>query len=238
MISAVGVVIRAPRCGERREDSGTCPAAREARCTAHCVEEALQLSCRAARAPAARRNEERTLVCGFFSAPGCGPGCCWPSRCRLPGCLFIASPWLLTAETRQPARQDCLTRPARQWLRYPGLAQRQALTRRRTASGRIAPLSTRPGAPRARRACVGLEDDLSRRSIGALQSADKPWPALAVAWSLAGIAVCGPAREGAIDAAAGRDSCRREDRCGQPRLAGDRCLDRGKDIEVLVHAGG
>ena len=42
----------------------------------------------------------------------------------------------------------------------------------------------------------------------------------------------------AIDAvAASRDSCRREDRCGQPRLAGDRCPDRGKDIEVLVHAG-
>src|SRR6516164_5898813 len=30
VISAAGVVIRAPCCGERREDSGTCPAARDA----------------------------------------------------------------------------------------------------------------------------------------------------------------------------------------------------------------
>ena len=39
------------------------------------------------------------------------------------GCLFIVSPWPLTAETRQPARQDCLTGPTRQWLRYPGASR-------------------------------------------------------------------------------------------------------------------
>ena len=33
-------------------------------------------------------------------------------------------------------------------------------------------------------------------------------------------------------------ACPREDRVGQPGLAGDRCPDRGKDIEVLVQAGG
>jgi hypothetical protein len=32
----------------------------------------------------------------------------------LPGCLFIVSSWPLPAETGQPARQDCLTRPTRQ----------------------------------------------------------------------------------------------------------------------------
>jgi Rhodopirellula transposase DDE domain len=41
-----------------------------------------------------------------------------------------------------------------------------------------------------------------------------------------------------IAVAAGRGSCRREDRCGQPGLAGDRCPDRGEDSEVLVQAGG
>ena len=47
--------------------------------------------------------------------------------------------------------------------------------------------------------------------------------------------MCSHARDGAIDAvAASRDGCRREDRFGQPRLAGDRCPDRGKDVEVLV----
>jgi hypothetical protein len=46
------------------------------------------------------------------------------------------------------------------------------------------------------------------------------------------------ARDGGIDAAASRGSCRREDRSGLRRLAGDRCPDRGKDIEVLVYAGG
>jgi hypothetical protein len=51
--------------------------------------------------------------------------------------------------------------------------------------------------------------------------------------------LCSHARDGAIGAVAtSRDSCRREDRFGQPRLAGDRCPDRGKDIEVLVYAGG
>jgi hypothetical protein len=46
------------------------------------------------------------------------------------------------------------------------------------------------------------------------------------------------ARGGGIDAAASRAGCRREDRFGLPRLPGDRCPDRGKDIEVLVYAGG
>jgi hypothetical protein len=41
-----------------------------------------------------------------------------------------------------------------------------------------------------------------------------------------------------IDAAAARDGRRRGDRFGQPWLAGDRGPDRGKDIEVLVQAGG
>jgi hypothetical protein len=50
--------------------------------------------------------------------------------------------------------------------------------------------------------------------------------------------LCSYARGGGIDAAASRDGCRREDRSGLPRLAGDRCPDRGKDVEVLVHAGG
>jgi len=50
--------------------------------------------------------------------------------------------------------------------------------------------------------------------------------------------LCCHARGGGIDAAASRDGCRREDRFGLPRLAGDRCPDRGKDVEVLVYAGG
>jgi hypothetical protein len=51
--------------------------------------------------------------------------------------------------------------------------------------------------------------------------------------------LCSHARGGGIGAvAASRDGCRREDRFGLPRLAGDRCPDRGKDVEVLVYAGG
>lgn len=92
------------------------------------------------------------------------------------GCLFIVSPWPLTAETRQPARQDCLTGPTRQWLRYPGASRAGPGARQGDAppAGRIVPLSTRPSArPRTRRACPGLEDEQPRPRPFALQSTDQ-----------------------------------------------------------------
>jgi hypothetical protein len=64
----------------------------------------------------------------------------------LPGCLFSVSPWPLTAGTRQPARQDCLTRPALQWLRYPG-ASRAGPGADRAADGQRAGSSLSAPAP-------------------------------------------------------------------------------------------
>jgi len=55
-------------------------------------------------------------------------------------------PWPLPAETRQPARQDCLTRPARQWLRYPG-ASRAGPGADRAADGQLAESSLSAPAP-------------------------------------------------------------------------------------------
>ena len=68
-------------------------------------------------------------------------------------------------------------------------------TRRRQGdgppAGRIVPLSTRPSArPRTRRACPGLEDELRGPAHSRSSQLIKPWPALAVARSMAGIADC------------------------------------------------
>jgi hypothetical protein len=116
-----------------------------------------------------------------------------PSRCRLPGCLLIVSPWPLTAETRQPARQDCLTRPTRQWLRYPG-ASRAGPGADRATDRQLAESSSQhppqrpppdPAAP-ARGSKTSSRDPAHSRSSQLI----KPWPALAVARSMAGIADC------------------------------------------------
>jgi len=37
---------------------------------------------------AGRREPEKGE---FFSPPGCGPGCCWPSCCRLPAAACSSS---------------------------------------------------------------------------------------------------------------------------------------------------
>ena len=97
------------------------------------------------------------------------------------GCLFIVSPWPLTAETRQPARQDRLTRPTRQWLRYPGASRAgpgadRATDRQLAESSLSAPApAPAPGQarPRTRRACPGLEDEQPRPRPFALQSTDQ-----------------------------------------------------------------
>ena len=110
-----------------------------------------------------------------------------------PGCLFIVSPWPLTAETRQPARQDCLTRPTRQWLRYPGASRAgpgadRATHRQLAESSLSAPAPAPgpgPGGP-ARGSKTSSRDPAHSRSSQLI----KPWPALAVARSMAGIADC------------------------------------------------
>ena len=157
------------------------------------------------------------------------------------GCLFIVSPWPLTAETRQPAQQDCLTRPTRQWLRYPrasraGPGADRATHRQLAESSLSAPApapAPGPGGP-ARGSKTSSRDPAHSRSSQLI----KPWPGLAVARSMAGIADCvaTPAMTLSMRWPRAGTVADGKDRSGQPRLAGDRCPGRGKDIEVLVHA--
>jgi hypothetical protein len=116
-------------------------------------------------------------------------------------------------------------------------------TRRRQGdgppAGRIVPLSTRPSArPRTRRACPGSKTSSRDPAHSRSSQLIKPWPALAVARSMAGIADCvaTPAMTPSMWWPRAGTVADGKDRSGQPRLAGDRCPDRGKDIEVLVHA--
>ena len=61
-----------------------------------------------------RGPEEGTSPCGYFSLAGCDAGCCWPSRCRLPGCSSIASPARLNVMIHQPGQRERFTRRTRQ----------------------------------------------------------------------------------------------------------------------------
>ena len=124
------------------------------------------------------------LQMGFSS-----PGCCWPLRCRLAGCLFIVSPWPLAAI---PARQDCFTGSAGQWLGYPGASRAgpgadRATDRQLAGPSLSAPAPVQPpdpaGLPGSKTSCRGPTQWRSSQLI-------KPRPALAVAGSVAGIAGC------------------------------------------------
>ena len=68
----------------------------------------------------------------------------------------------------------------------------------------------------------------------------RSWPALAVARSMAGMAGCAATPAVAASMRWPRTGTAADGKIasGLPRQAGDRCPDRGKDVEVLVHAGG